>query len=267
MGRGSPVLATAEDVVRFALSFEGYRESPAGSNNTKFGKAFGMDGVPWCAMFTWYCLQHFKVEIIKSAYTPTIAQWFKDEKRGFADDSDIQRGDLVFFDFPDSVSRIQHIGYALGPLKDGGVPTIEGNTSSGDSGSQDNGGGVFKRVRSPRDIVYIGRPRYAADKPPRFDLPKQRTWLRKGDKGADVRTLQRDLNRWMRCVRKTTPKDKLDFDFGVISTEGEFGPETKKALQTFQMQYPRLEPDGLFGRETERVLDAVRERQTKAGCR
>lgn len=261
-------IGTAEDVVRFALTQIGYKESPAGSNQTKYGKAYGMDGVPWCAEFTWFCLDKFGVPIIKSAYTPTIAQWFADQKIGFTDDAKIVRGDLVFFDFPDSVSRIQHIGFATAALKDGLVPTVEGNTSSGNAGSQDNGGGVFGRQRLPRDIVYIGRPRYAElNVRPRFDLPKSRTYLRKGDTGADVKTLQRDLNRWMRCVRKTTPKEKLEFDFGTIGTDGEFGKETKKALQTFQMQYSRLEPDGMFGRETERVLDRVRERQVKAGCR
>lgn len=261
-------MGTAEDVVRWAISQVGYRESPPGSNRTKYGEAYGMNGVPWCAEFTWFGLDKFGVPIIKSAYTPTIAQWFADQRIGFRDDSKIQRGDLLFFDFPDSVSRIQHIGFATGPLRNGTVPTVEGNTSSGNTGSQDNGGGVFARHRLPRDIVYIGRPRYAEVKvTPRFDLPKSRTYLRKGDSGADVRTLQRDLNRWMRCTRQTTPKKKLEFDFGTIGTDGEFGKETKKALQTFQMQHPRLEPDGMFGRETERVLDRVRERQIEAGCR
>ena len=38
--------------------------------------------------------------------------------------------------------------------------TIEGNTSSGNAGSQDNGGGVFRRKRPASVIVGCARPRY-----------------------------------------------------------------------------------------------------------
>ena len=255
-------MSTAKQVLDFALKFKGTTETPPGSNIAKpFCNTYGVCGVPWCAEFTWYVLSEQGVPIIKSAYTPTIAQWFTDQKRGFADDSKIQPGDLLFFDFPDSLDRIQHIGFALEVPKNGRVKTIEGNTSSGSSGSQDNGGGVFVRDRGFAELVYIGRPDYDEhEKLPRFDLPKTRTWLRVGDKGADVLTLQRDLNKWMRDLREDRG-DKIEFDFGKIEASGEFTKDTRKALVTFQMQHPRLEPDGMFGRETERVLENVRKRQ------
>jgi hypothetical protein len=253
-------LATAEKAVEFALKHKGYTENPPGSNRTKFGEAYGMNGVPWCMEFVWYVLFKLGVPILKTAYTPTAAQWFKDQQRGFTNEAEIQRGDVLFFDFPDSTHRIQHVGFATDPLKAGRVPTIEGNTSAGSSGSQDNGGGVFTRDRGQLEIVYIGRPAYDdVDELPRFDLPKQRTFLRLGDEGADVKTLQKDLNAWMRALRKVKG-DHLEFDFGSIDADGEFGSETKKALQTFQMQHERLEPDGLFGRETERVLEKVQDK-------
>jgi hypothetical protein len=41
---------------------------------------------------------------------------------------------------------------------DGTVTSIEGNTSSGTSGSQDNGGGVYRRIRSKSLIKTLMRP-------------------------------------------------------------------------------------------------------------
>lgn len=257
-------MSTALEVVKYAGTFAGITESPPGSNRTQFGRAYGMDGVPWCAMFVWFVLEHFQLRHIKSAYTPTVAQWYADQKRGFTDETKIQVGDLLFFNFPDTLDRIQHIAFATSPFKAGKVETIEGNTSAGPGGSQDNGGGVFRRDRGPAEIVYIGRPFYSQAKPlPRFELPKKRTWLRFGDQGADVKTLERDLNAWMRDLREDRG-DIIKFDFGKINADGIFDLATKRALQTFQMQHPRLEPDGIFGRETDRVLEAVRKRQKAA---
>ena len=46
--------STVIDVMRIALRQYGYTESPAGSNKTKFGKAFGLNGVPWCMEYEWW---------------------------------------------------------------------------------------------------------------------------------------------------------------------------------------------------------------------
>lgn len=259
-------MATALEVVRFARTFIGYREDPPGTNRTRFGEAYGMDGVPWCAMFTWFLLEKNGVPIIRSAYTPTIAEWFKAQKRGFTNEREILPGDLLFFDFPDSVARIQHIEIAtgrFGALRAGVVTTIGGNTSSGLAGSQDNGGGVFARERGAEEIVYIGRPDYEdpKEKLPRFDVPKSKTFFGPGDSGADVLTWQRDLNRWMAHLRKT--RKNLEFDFGKIDADGRFGRETVKATKTFQNAYD-LDVDGRVGQHTERKMEKVRARQKAA---
>ena len=47
----------AEKVVKVARSQIGYCESPAGSNKTKYGKLFGLNGEPWCSIFNWWCFQ------------------------------------------------------------------------------------------------------------------------------------------------------------------------------------------------------------------
>lgn len=247
-------MTTADEVVRYARNFEGHLEKPPGSNQTMFGKAFGMDGVPWCAEFTWYCLSQNDVPIIKSAYTPTIAAWFKDQKRGFTEDLRAKEGDLAFFDFPDSLHRIQHIGFVLKNTGNGWLTTIEGNTSSSDVGSQDNGGGVFIRTRPYAHVVYYGRPDYEKENAlPPFDFPQARDWLGKGDSGADVKTWQHDLNRWCKNLKTKT------FNFK-IEVSGMFGDQTLKATKTFQNYYS-LDVDGRVGQHTLAKMERVRERQ------
>ena len=44
------------------------------------------------------------------------------------------------------------------------MQSIEGNTSSGDSGSQDNGGGVYRRKRAQKYIIGAVRPTFEPEK-------------------------------------------------------------------------------------------------------
>lgn len=255
-------MATTKEVLARARKEVGTTESPAGSNRTKYGRSYGMDGYAWCAMFIWWLLTTMKVEIIKSAYTPTMADWFKQKGAGFTDDSKARPGDIIFFDFPDSTRRIQHVGIVVSN-EGGQLVTIEGNTSSGTSGSQDNGGGVYQRTRGYGEAVYYGRPDYDnRERLPRFDVPKSKTWFGKGDSGADVKNWQRDLNGWMRDLREKKG-DKLGFDFGRIDVDGSFGKETLRATKTFQAFY-ELDADGRVGAHTSDKMERVRERQKAA---
>ena len=62
------------------------------------------------------------------------------------DIEDAQRGDVVLFDW-DSDGRTDHVGIVEANLGGGWLQTIEGNTSSSDSGSQSAGNGVYRRQR------------------------------------------------------------------------------------------------------------------------
>lgn len=62
-------------------------------------------------------------------------------------------GDIVVYGF-------NHIGI-VDRVSGDTLYAIEGNTSSGSSGSQSNGGGVFARTRSRADVVCVARPHYA----------------------------------------------------------------------------------------------------------
>lgn len=158
-------MATADAFLREAASEIGYREDPSGSNRTKFAKEAGHpNGAPWCASFVVAIARRVGVNLpSESAYTPTMAAGFKKENRWHAKDP--KPGDLVFFDFPDSQHRIQHVGIVAEVRADGSLTTVEGNTASGDHGSQHNGGGVYRRHRTTRYVVGYGRPRFEPTPP------------------------------------------------------------------------------------------------------
>ena len=48
-------MPTANEVMTIAKKQIGYKESPANSNRTKYGRKFGMNGAPWCFIFEWWC--------------------------------------------------------------------------------------------------------------------------------------------------------------------------------------------------------------------
>lgn len=68
-------------------------------------------------------------------------------------------GDLVVFNFPGGAPA-EHVGLARGPAKNGVIPTVEGNTSPGSGGSQDNGGGIYARTRPVGLIAVVARPKF-----------------------------------------------------------------------------------------------------------
>lgn len=246
-------MPTAREVLSHALKFAGkVTEDPPGSNTNRFTRQYGLNAQPWCAMFVWCVLADKDVPILKTAYTPTMADYFKDQKRGFIRDADAKPGDIVFFDFRDSLPRIQHVGFVVSNTG-GALVTVEGNTSSGSAGSQDDGGGVFRRTRSYTDAAYYGRPRYASDVLPEFDFPKTKTWFGPGDSGADVKAWQIDLNRWVRNLKNAGFSFKLE----VTKT---FDEPTLKATKTFQNKYG-LDVDGRVGKHTIELMEKIRDKQ------
>lgn len=209
---------TAQQMIDRATREIGYTEDPAGSNRTKYGRFYGMDGNPWCAMFLWWVAAQAgdkKPLWLKTAYTPTFAQYFMDGDRWGAKP---KPGAIVFFDFPDSLHRIQHVGIVEKEVP-GGCVSIEGNTSSDAGGSQDNGGVVARRIRTS-SIVGYGYPVYHSK--PKDKGKPARTFLAQGDDGADVRTWQRDLNE---------AREVLKGNWSEVKIDGHFGSDTLKATR------------------------------------
>lgn len=155
-------MATADQVLAAAAAELGTVESPANSNKTKYGRWYGADANPWCAMFVSWIFAHQGLPLPAStskgfAYTPAGAAWFQKQGRWTHTP---RRGHVVFYDFPgDGVNRISHVGIVEKVNANGSIVAIEGNTSPGNGGSQRDGGGVYRRTRST-GIVGYGVPAY-----------------------------------------------------------------------------------------------------------
>lgn len=164
-------MATVEQLLDIARSQLGVHEDPPNSNRTPYGKWYGLDGQPWCAMFASWCLAKVGIHNWKHAYTPTGYAMFKNAGRLFFKPAP---GDLVYFDFPgDSVHRISHVGFVESVNRDGTIVTIEGNTNA--AGSR-TGGNVLRHTRDPirHGIRGYGRPVY--EPPQEDDMTDAERW-------------------------------------------------------------------------------------------
>lgn len=132
-------------------------ESPAGSNRTKYGAWFGLDGNPWCMMFVQWCFAQAGTPLpARTASCGALMRAAKPAGQWVA--SDLRPGDVVLYDFSGRRRTTEHCGIVEAVLPDGGVQAIEGNTSEG--GSQSNGGMVCRKRRAGRYVVGAVRPRF-----------------------------------------------------------------------------------------------------------
>lgn len=159
--------------IQFAKSKLGEKELPANSNRgvwiDKFAAAFTTArGFSWCGAFVGWALKKAGVPGLteRILYVPHIIEDAKHCRNGFQrwvpDPRHVKAGDLVCMDFGSSRDLGEHVGMATGPAFRVGeswyVPTVEGNTSSSDIGSQSNGGMVAARSRPISCIVGCARP-------------------------------------------------------------------------------------------------------------
>jgi hypothetical protein len=163
-----------EKLLNAARSKIGVTESPANSNTVEFntwyyGKVVSGASYPWCAVFCLMCA--FTAGILgllwgtlndaKRAVAESAGSWMAlAQKQGRWITSGFKPGDFVIFDWNGTRTRSDHIGIVESVNADGSLVTIEGNTSSSDSGSQSNGGGVFRRTRALKWITGAFRPAY-----------------------------------------------------------------------------------------------------------
>lgn len=156
---------TAGEIINIAAGEIGYTESPAGSNRTKYGEAYGWNGVAWCVIFLWWCFREAGASELfygggktascgqLRAYAATHGQWVAD--------GEYRPGDLVIFDFPNTGAETDHIGI-VESVSGSILTTIEGNTSPTEAGSQYNGGCVARKRRDAYTTKIVGayRPEY-----------------------------------------------------------------------------------------------------------
>ena len=148
-------MATAETLLDIARRELGAAENPAGSNRTKYGAWYGLDGQPWCMMFVQWCCHRAGVKL--PARTASCGGLMRVAKQfGGWVTKDLQPGDVVIYDFPGGADT-DHCGI-VEQVTASGIVAIEGNTS--ESGSQSNGGMVCRKKRPWKHIVGAIRPEF-----------------------------------------------------------------------------------------------------------
>lgn len=149
------------DVVAIAKSQLGYQET--GNNDTMYGKWYGLNNQPWCAMFVSWCFDQAGYGRLVAAQTKkgfascdAGLKWFSKNNK-LVPVGQAQAGDICFFQF-DADAQPDHVGIVA---KNDGKKYLwvyEGNTSGDSKGSQSNGDGVYLKKRAYSLIMGVARP-------------------------------------------------------------------------------------------------------------
>ena len=141
-----------------AFSYVGVHERTGKNDGVeveRFLKSVGRKkGDSWCAAFVSYCLTSVNHSFpVRSG----LARNFVTKKSILATDvlqgrKKVEAGDLIIWQNGNSISG--HIGFVIGVEKNF-YETIEGNTSSGAKGIQDNGDGVYIKERTIQPYNYF----------------------------------------------------------------------------------------------------------------
>lgn len=206
----SKVLATAKAEL-------GVTESPAGSNNTKYGEWYNLNGQKWCAIFVSWVFNKAAVPLgnIQSAkgihHCQSAHNYYK--SKGLLTTAP-EPGDIVIYDWEGN-GYADHIGIFIRWKNSQKtlLDAYEGNTSQGNNS---DGGRVMLRERSLNIVKSFVNPgvytNVAVEEP--SDI------LRHGDRGSAVIVLQKYL-----------------FDLGYrIEVDGWFGNQTEDFLKQFQQE-------------------------------
>lgn len=227
-------MTTAQDVLSVASRQIGNREHPPGSNRSKYGTWYGMDGNPWCAMFVSYCFHQAGMPLpIKTkkgfAYCPDGVNWFK--KSGRWSPSNPAPGDVIFFSWKqDDVA--DHVGIVKSVLPNGQVESIEGNTSTV---SNDNGGQVMVRQRGASLILGYGKPAY--DGVSTASSSVDTSWPGVYITLASPVMVSEDIRVWQQWMIKLGYR---------LEADGKYGENSSQACRDFQVKQG-IEVDGVVG--------------------
>lgn len=231
------------------------------------------DSVWWCMLFVSMCLDECgQIDAIggfsfNTDYT--VNQVRKHPEAYFVSVYDARPGDVVIYNWDGGGT--DHVGFVEKNLGGGTLQTIEGNTSSGDYGSQSAGNGVWRRVRN-HSIAYVIRPAYSGSE--ESSAPSG---------PADIRALQRAVranpdnvagpNTRSRCYALAAASNwgGNTFPFGVAFTQsvvgteqdGIWGPASEEAhdntVEAVQSAVGS-EVDGIYGPDTNTRVNALLDR-------
>lgn len=149
-----------EMIVNIAKEQLGYEEGT--NNDTKYGKWYGLNHQPWCAMFvSWVFNKAGLSKRVAASNSKGFAscdaglKWFTAKDR-LVPIGQAKPGDIAFFQF-DTDAQPDHVGIVVKNVR-GHLICIEGNTSPNKKGSQSNGGGVYRKKRPYSLVMAVARP-------------------------------------------------------------------------------------------------------------
>ena len=153
-------LLNADSILTIAQEELQYEEGT--NNDTKYGKWYGLNFNPWCAMFvSWVFNKAGEIKRVQASGAKGFASCdaglkFFTRKKKLVPIGQAQVGDIAFFQF-DTDAEPDHVGIVI---KNTGkaLVCIEGNTSPNKKGSQSNGGGVYKKKRPYSLVIAVARP-------------------------------------------------------------------------------------------------------------
>jgi hypothetical protein len=240
---------------RIAAAQIGFRE--VFPNRTPYGEWYGLQGQPYCAMgLSWVADKSGDTAGMggKFAYCPYWVRWFQEHGKW---GQTPRRGAIVFFNFGHGLAV--HVEWVEKVLDGNRIQTIGFNTSSGMTGSQNNGDGVFRRIRSASSGVEgYGYPTYKPEPvaaKPASALPAVGRKPKLAVDGVfgpnTVRAFQRYLGVTADGIWGRNSKRALQRKVGA-SQDGVVGPKTVKGLQ----KLVGAKVDGQWGPATTRYLQS-----------
>lgn len=162
-------MTTPAKVLAIASKFGDEHYKEGNNNDSIFGRWYGLNYSPWCAMFVSYCFNMAGAGALVAvstkkgfaSCTQAVAQFKK--RKQLVKPAQARAGDIVFFNF-DGNPDADHVGIVISnDAKAKVLHTVEGNTVNPSGvGAQSNGDGVYYKSRPYRLVVAVVRPRWAS---------------------------------------------------------------------------------------------------------
>lgn len=222
-------------------------------------------GQPWCGAFMVYCYRRVGVDLMRAAwwyYVPFIRNF----ARGIgAYENESSYGAAGLFDW-NGDGLMDHVGMSNPDYNSDYFRFIEGNTSSGNAGSQSNGGGVYERYRDYGDIDGFVNMRAVL------------RWMFQNGKWDGRVSISAKALAPYNPISITNPNNyseayvseiqtalkRYGYDIGTYGVDGVLGWDTYKAIRKFQ-EDNGLEVDGVPGPLTRsRLLNQETYRDVRA---
>ena len=213
------------------------------------------NGISFCDLFvTWVFWKALGEDFVTDGGLPAGASYNTDYRasKGGRVRKPPRPGDVLVFDWNWATLSTNHVGILEKVLPSGNYQTIEGNTSPGSSGSQGNGGGVYRRTRRPDQVRYVIRPNWSKASGPtapaqaKSDPAKPWTTSPRvaSMPAAEVRAIQSELV-------------DAGYPVGSYGIDGSYGDGTGTAVKQLQTDLG-LTADGVWGPTTQEALMTIR---------